>query len=60
LRFELRKLAQHVRHLAQQVARWARLQPSYFEKKALACSSQMDVSVEICMCAMVSLHRDHR
>jgi hypothetical protein len=30
-------------------------------RKSLAYSSQVeDVSVDICMCAMVSLHRDHR
>jgi hypothetical protein len=59
LRFELPKLAQHLRNLAQLVARWARLQPSCFNKKVLGLQ-QADVSVEICMCAMVSLHRDYR
>src|SRR6266403_3584938 len=35
LRLELPKLAQHLRNLAQLVARWARLQPSCFNKKVL-------------------------
>src|ERR1700686_4874476 len=35
LRLELRNLAQDLRHLAQVVARWARLQPSCFDKKVL-------------------------
>src|SRR6266702_312447 len=29
-------------------------------RKSFACKSRADVPCEICMCAMVSLHRDHR